>query len=168
MPTGPQGPNGTYLTKPMESPLRFHHTHMAHLFASGMTPTEVAEYTGFSCVQVTKILAAPLFQKEIARLQKDAEAKSVDLREALSGLALKALCNLEEDLHISDGKEPNEMTTPERRMRQAASFDVLDRIGLGKKELHVGELHLHKHEEQHIHNMSETELRNDVLDLLRG
>jgi hypothetical protein len=141
---------------------------MAHLFATGMTPTEVAEYTGFSCVQVTKILAAPLFQKEIQRLQKEAEVKSIDLRESLNALALKALCNLEEDLHISDGKEPNEMTTPERRMRQAASFDVLDRVGLGKKELHVGELHLHKHDEKHIHSMSEADLRNDVMELLRG
>ena len=168
MPTGPQGPNGTYLTPPMESPLRFHHTHMAHLFATGMTPTEVAEYTGFSCAQVTKILAAPLFQKEIQRLQKEAELKSIDLREALGSLALKALCNLDEDLHMSDGKEPNEMTTAERRMRQAASFDILDRIGLGRKELHVGELHLHKHDEKHIHSMTEAELRNDVLELLRG
>jgi len=152
----------------MESPLRFHHRHMAQLFATGLTPTEVAEYTGFTAPQVTRILAAPLFQKEIQRLQKEADAKSVDLREALNTLALKAICNLEEDLHMADGKEPSEMTTPERRMRQAATFDVLDRIGLGKKELHVGELHLHKHDEQHIHNMSETELRNDVLDLLRG
>ena len=168
MPAGPQGPNGTYLTTPMQSMPRLHHKYMAQLFACGFTPTEVAEYTGFSTVQVTKIQASPLFQKEVQRLMGLGDQSVTNFREELQTLAMKAMMNLEEDLHIADGKNPAEMTTPERRMRQAASFDILDRIGLGKKELHVGELHLHKHDEKHIHAMSETDLRNDVLDILRN
>lgn len=168
MGVNPQGENGTYLTPAIEGPPRFHHRHMARLCASGLTPMEVAEATGFSPSQITKILASPLFQKEVARLEAKAEDVAVELRNGLQGLALKAMCNLEEDLHIADGKDPNDLTTWERRLRQQASTDVLDRAGVGKKEMHFGELHLHKHDEQHIHDMSIDKLRNEVMDLLKS
>lgn len=168
MPTGPQGPNGTYLTAPMQSTPRIHHRYMAQLFASGYTPIEVAEWTGFSPVQVTKIQASPLFQKEVQRLMAQGDKAVSDFRQELQTLAMKAMMNLEEDLHISDDKDPAELTNAERNLRQRASFDILDRIGLGKREIHIGDLHLHKHDEKHIHAMSETDLRNDVMELLRG
>lgn len=168
MPTGPQGPDGTYLTPPMASAPRFHHRHMARLAACGLTPTEIAEATGFTCGQVSRILASPLFQKEISRLETKADDAATDLRNGLQGLALKAMCNLEEDLHIADDKDPNDLTTWQRNLRQRASFDILDRAGIGKKEIHVGDLHIHKHDEQHIHEMSVEVLRNEVLDLLKS
>jgi hypothetical protein len=141
---------------------------MARLVAAGLTPTEVAEACGFTCAQVSKILASPLFQKEVARLEAKADDAAVDLRQGLQGLALKAMCNLEEDLHIADGRDPNDLTTWQRNLRQRATFDVLDRAGIGKKEVSFGELHLHKHDEQHIHDMSVERLRNEVMDLLKG
>ena len=169
MPTGPQGPNGTYLTPPMQSSPRIHHRHMARLAASGFTPTEIAEATGFSCMQITKILASPLFQKEVARVEALADKSACDLRQDLEALAIKAVCNLEEDLHIADGKESSDLTMSGRNLRQRASFDVLDRFGLSKqKDLAITNLHLHKHDEKHIHNMPVEDLRNEVMDLLRG
>lgn len=165
----PQGPNNTYLTAPNMGTPRVHHRHMARLFASGFTPTEVAEATGFSCCQVTKIQASPLFQKEIARIEALADASACDLRADLQSLAMKAICNLEEDIRIADGLDSaRDLTNFERNLRLKASTDVLDRVGLGKKEFHAGEIHLHKHDEQHIHGMSVEHLRNEVMDLLRG
>ena len=168
MPLGPQGPDGTYLTLPMQASPRIHHRHMARLAASGFTPMEIAESTGFSPVQITKILASPLFQKEVARIEALADASAVDLRQDLQQLAIKAVCNLEEDLHMADGKDPSDLTLGERNLRQRAVFDVLDRVGLGKKEFNLTSLHLHKHDEKHIHDMSVDSLRNDVMELLRG
>ena len=169
MPAGPQGPNGTYLTAPMLSRPRIHHIHMARLVVMGCTPGEIAEVTGFSPVQITKILASPLFQKEVARLAGEADTSAIDLRQELQSLALKAMVNLEEDLHIADGIDPNELTNFQRRLRNSTSMDVLDRVGLGNKTAGSGvSLHLHKHEEQHVHAMSVDALRNDVMELLRG
>ena len=165
----PQGPNNTYLTPGLINPPKVHHRHMARLFASGFTPTEVAEATGFTCTQVSKIQASPLFQKEIARLEAMADKSACDLRQDLQSLALKAVCNLEEEIHVGDGLDTRkDLTNFERKLRYQASTDVLDRIGLGKKEFHTGDIHLHKHEEQHIHGMSVEHLRNEVMDLLRG
>lgn len=168
MGVNPQGENGTYLTPAIEGPPRFHHRHMARLCVCGLTPTEIAEATGFTPVQVTRILASPLFQREVARIEAKADDAATDLRQGLQGLAMKAMCNLEEDLHIADGKDANDLTTWERRLRQAASTDILDRAGIGKKELNFGELHLHKHDEKHIHDMSVETLRNEVMDLLKS
>lgn len=168
MPTGPQGPNGTYLTPPMASSPRIHHRHMARLAAAGFPPTEIAEATGFSQCQITKILASPLFQKEVARIEALADKSACDLRQDLQALAVKAVCNLEEDLYIGEGVEIKDMPTSHLNLRQRASLDILDRVGLGKREFPRGELHLHQHEEKHIHAMDISELRNDVMELLRG
>jgi hypothetical protein len=79
------------------------------------------------------------------------------------------VCNLEEEIHIGDGLDTRkDLTNFERKLRYQASTDVLDRVGLGKKEFHAGDIHLHKHDEQHIHGMSVETLRNEVMDLLRG
>jgi hypothetical protein len=141
---------------------------MARLAAAGFTPTEIAEATGFSCCQITKILASPLFQKEVARIEALADASACDLRQDLQVLAIKAVCNLEEDLHIADDKEPSELTNFERNLRYKASSDVLDRVGLGGKNFAVNNIHLHQDEHKHIHTMGVEQLRNDVMDLLRG
>jgi hypothetical protein len=82
---------------------------------------------------------------------------------------LRAVCNLEEEIHIGDGLDTRkDLTNFERKLRYQASTDVLDRVGLGKKEFPSGGLHLHQHEEKHIHGMSVETLRNEVMDLLRG
>ena len=168
MPTGPQGPDGTYLTPPMASSPRIHHRHMARLAASGFTPIEIAEATGFTPCQITKILASPLFQKEVARIEAMADKSACDLRTDLQQLAIKAVCNLEEDLHVADGKEPSDLTNFERNLRFKASADVLDRVGLGGKNVTVASLHLHQDEHKHIHSLGVEQLRNEVMDLLRG
>jgi hypothetical protein len=141
---------------------------MARLAASGFTPTEIAEATGFSCVQITKILASPLFQKEVARIEALADNSACDLRQDLQALAVKAICNLEEDVHMADGKSPDDLTNFQRNLRYKASTDILDRIGLVSKKLNFGELHLHNEDHKHIHNMSIEDLRNDVMDVLKG
>jgi hypothetical protein len=146
-----------------------HHRHMARLAAAGFTPTEIAEATGFSCMQITKILASPLFQKEVARIEALADKSACDLRADLQALAIKAVCNLEEDIHIADGLEsPRDLTNFERKLRYQASTDVLDRVGLGGKNFSVNNIHLHQDEHKHIHSLGVEQLRNEVMDLLRG
>jgi hypothetical protein len=131
---------------------------MARLAASGFTPVEIAEATGFS-----------LFQKEVARIEALADASACDLRQDLNALAVKAICNLEQDVSLADGLEsPRDLTNFERNLRFKASTDVLDRVGLGGKNFNVGSLHLHQDEHKHIHSMGVEQLRNEVMDLLRG
>ena len=168
MSAGPQGPNGTYLTPPMQGSPMIHHRHMARLAASGFTPVEIAEATGFSSVQITKILASPLFQKEVARIEALADASACDLRQDLNALAVKAVVNLEQELRVGDGLETRDLTNFERNLRFKASTDVLDRVGLGSKNFSVNNIHLHQDEHKHIHSMGVEQLRNEVMDLLRG
>lgn len=138
-----------------------HHRKMARMVTAGMQPSELAAVSGFSLGQISRILGSPLFQTEVARLESAADDIAVDIHLDLQKLSSAAIENLDEDIHM-------DITTPEeRKIRQTASFDVLNRAGYAKKERPTfGALHLHKHDEVHIAKMSDKELLDDVMDLV--
>ena len=137
-----------------------HHRKMARLAAAGLRPAEIATVTGFSLGQISRILGSPLFQTEVGRLEAQADERAVDIRVDLEKLAGAAVENIAEDINLEISN------LAERKVRQAASFDVLNRTGYGKRERPTfGELHLHKHDEVHVASMSDKELLDEVLDL---
>jgi hypothetical protein len=137
-----------------------HHRRMARLAAAGLKPGEIATVTGFSEGQISRILGSPMFQAVLSTLEERADEQAVDLREDIKRLAEIAVENLAEDLSM----EVN--GARDRKIRQEASKDILDRAGYRKSDRPIsGDLHLHKH--KHVHQMSDEELRDDVLDLVK-
>jgi hypothetical protein len=137
-----------------------HHRRMARLAASGLTPGEIKTVTGFSEGQISRILGTPMFQAVLHSLEKRADEQAVDLREDIKRLAEIAVENLSEDLSMEIADRGD------RKIRQEASKDILDRAGYRKSDRPIhGDLHLHKHD--HVHEMSDEELRDDVLDLVK-
>jgi hypothetical protein len=122
-----------------------------------MRPGEVAESFGFSASHVTKILASPLFQAEVARIEAQAEMEAVSVRQDLQLMSVRAIEVLDEALDT-----PVEGWL-DRSKRIDAAFGVLDRAGYGKKEQPQEHKHLHLHAE--VKKMTDEELLKDVLDM---
>jgi len=127
------------------------------MVAAGMRPNEIAESYGYSTSHISKVLASPLFQAEVARIECQAEAEAVSVRSDLQQMSLRAIEVLDEALEtpVEDWNA--------RSKRIDAAFGVLDRAGYGKKEQPQEHKHLHLHAE--VKKMSDEELLKDVLEM---
>jgi len=134
-----------------------HHRSMARLVVSGLRPGEIAEITGYSPGQISRIMQSPLFQAEVNRLEAQADHVAVDVHRDLKALAERAVEVLSENL------DPE--VSVERELRTKTAFDVLDRTGFGKKGSPSLHLHAHAHAKE-VEKMSREELYKDVLDIV--
>jgi hypothetical protein len=130
------------------------------MVAGGMTPKQLAVAFGFTYGHVSRILQTPLFQAEVARLERGADEVAYDMREDLKEMALRSLEVIDEDLHL----EPTDIR--ERYLRNKTAADVLDRIGLRKGEKLPGGVSL-KNIQINVNNMDSGEIREQVMDLVK-
>lgn len=139
------------------SQVRPWHRAMARMVAAGGRPGEIAESFGYSPCQISIIIGSPLFQAEVARLEAQADASAVNVRQDLQLMSGRAIEVLDEALEtpVKDWQD--------RAKRIDAAFGVLDRAGYGKKDQPQEHKHLHLHAE--VKQMSDEELLKDVLDL---
>jgi hypothetical protein len=158
----PQGENFNYLTPGLKSGYLWpHHRKMIRLVVCGCTPSEIKSLTGFSGGAITRILASPHFQAEVERLMEISEEIAVDIKEDLKQLAAPAIEVLTEDVNM----EVNNRF--ERKLRQDAAKDILDRAGFRKNSpINTGGNHLHLHEAE-AKEMSDKDLQDDVMDLVK-
>jgi hypothetical protein len=133
------------------------HRAMARMVAAGARPGEIAESFGYSPCQISIIIGSPLFQAEVSRLESQADAEAISVRQDLQIMSTRAIEVLDEALEtpVKDWQD--------RAKRIDAAFGVLDRAGYGKKEQPQEHKHLHLHAE--VKQMSDEELLKDVLDL---
>ena len=136
------------------------HRAMARYVAAGMRPGELCLVTGYSHSHVTTILASPLFQAEVARIESQAEVSAVSVKEDLKLMSVRAIEVLDEALDTTVDN------WGDRAKRIDAAFGVLDRAGYGKKDQPSDpSLHLHLHKE--VKAMSDEELLRNVLDVVK-
>lgn len=145
---------------PTISQLWPHHRSMARMFVEGMQPGEVAEATGFTPGQITRILHSPLFEAELARLESQAEGESMSVVADLKRMSARAVEILDENLHSEDDNLVS------RQLKTKTAFDILDRTGHGKRTDPQKHLHLHAHAHQKVQEMEQVELYEAVEDML--
>lgn len=139
-----------------------HHRSMARALVEGAQPGELAEIFGFTPGQITRIINSPMFQVELKRLEEMADEVAVSVRQDLRRMAERAVEVLDEQLHRKDVSE---------KIRQDAAFDVLNRAGYAKKDrpIHVeGDLYATQINQTNVGDMSDGELRDEVIDLIEG
>lgn len=145
--------------------IRPHFRAIARAAVVGLSPGQLATSFGFTESHMSRILQTPLFEAEIARLERKADDNACDIREDLRVMRIKAIENLDEDLNI----EP--LNLQARALRGHASRDILDRTGIRKQDKPIvpagGTLSV-KQTIINIERMSEKELREDVMDLIEG
>lgn len=134
-----------------------HHVRMAQLVAAGYRPSQVAEITGYSAGQISRIIQSPLFVAEVNRLQAGAEAGAVDIHAGLRQMAERALVVMSENL------DPEVPDVP-RELKTKTAMDVLDRTGFGKKDKPSLNLHMHAHAVKKVSEMSQEELYATIVD----
>lgn len=133
-----------------------HHRSMCRaMVAGGLTPGQLATAYGFTPGQITRIINSPMFRLELERLEEQAEELACDVRADLKKMAGRAVEILDERMQQKEGMPNKDL------------FGVLDRAGYGKREgpsagrdvtltqINIGEL-------------SDKELRDDVMDLIEG
>ena len=141
--------------------LRPHHRSMARaLVHHGLRPGELAECFSFSDSHISAVLGSPAFQCYVAYLEKGSEEESITIREDIKKMAFKAIENIDEDLDV----EPK--TEEQRRIRQNASFKILELDGFSPKNIY-----LHKHDhflrgEKEVEEIPTAELVDEVLGLI--
>jgi hypothetical protein len=143
--------------------LKNHHRSMARdMVAGGLKNKELAKLYGMSPGQISIIVNSPVFVAEMARIETEIEIEVLNLREEIRLIAPAARNVLVRELV----DEPTDKNIQGRKLQVTVAQDVLDRSGVSKGMAPVGDLHLHKHEEVHVHGMSDEALRDDVFDLL--
>jgi len=158
MGVNPQGANDTYLTAPLQY-IRPHHRKMARMLVGGVRPSEIAMILGFTTAQITHVLATPHIQIEVARLEAMSDEIAVDMRLDIQRMAQDAVEIMDEDLHMPITNRF------ERKLRQDAAKDILDRAGVRKSGASAPQRHLHLH--QNVKDMSDDDLRDSVFDLTK-
>lgn len=134
-----------------------HHRSMARaMVAAGLTPMQLAEAYGFTPGQITRIINSPVFKVELARLEGEADEIAVDVRKDLKLLAERAVEILDDQMN-----KPG----VENKLQQQAAFGVLDRSGYGKSDRIGGDKNINI-TQINVANLSDKELRDDVLDLV--
>ena len=128
------------------------------MFVEGMKPGEVAQATGFTDGQVTRILHSPLFEAELARLESQAELETVTVTGELKRMASRAIEVLDENLQAENVS---------RELKTKTAFDVLDRSGHSKRIDPQRHLHLHAHAHKKVGEMEQVELYEAVEDMLQ-
>lgn len=160
--TFPQGEGNRAIDGMRLNQLKGHHRSMARDFvAGGLRNKDLAELYDLTESQVSIIVNSPLFIAETARLETEIEDDVINVREEIRVLAPRARRIIAREL----GGEPELFV--ERKHQTAVAFDVLDRAGGGLRPIpEGGELHIHKHEEVHIHEMSDEALAEDIFGLI--
>jgi len=130
---------------------------MARMFAQGMEPGEVAQATGFSNSQISKILGSPLFQVELERITAIVEYEDIKVSKEIKQLAKRATEVLAENLYGAE---------IDRRLKTASAFDILDRAGYGKKVEQKAQDHRHLHLHKVVKEMDQKELLGEVMDMI--
>ena len=157
------GQGGGYKSTQHGGPLRQlkpHHHSMARMVAVGLPPGEIAALTGFSPGQISKIQGSPLFQAAVARLSEGIEEAAVaSVQEELRGLAPRAVEVLDEDLNFMP------TCTQDRKVRQAAAIDILNRTGYKIPERVE---HAHAHILKDARDMPTEQLATDILDVINA
>ena len=137
-----------------------HHRHMARLVVEGHTPHEIAQLTGFTPAHISKILGSPSFQAEILRLESKAEENAVNVHEEIKKIAERAVEILDKNIQAPATSDSD------KRLQQAAAFDILDRAGYGKTEFHTTRnFHLHARVGD-VRKMTTEDLQDDISLLL--
>ena len=160
--TVPQGEGDRAIDKMRLNQLKGHHRSMARDFvAGGLRNKELADLYDMTESQISIIVNSPLFIAETARLEDTVEEDVMNIREEIRVLAPRARRILAREI---TGKADN---LAERKHQTNIAFEVLDRSGGGLRPVpESGGIHLHKHEEVHIHKMNDKELAEDVLSLV--
>lgn len=108
------------------------HRAIAREAVKGRTASELADLFGFTTGWMTQIMNSPMFQRELARLEKQAEqlaiADHLTYEEELYGLGERAIETIAMDLAVP---------TPSAKKTDVA-FKVLDRIGLHPRQDNKG------------------------------
>lgn len=155
----PGGEDGAYLS-PQISHIKPHHRSMARMLVEGAQPTEIARVMGFSEGHITRIQASPLFQVELNRLEEKRDDVVAEGREDIRNLVERATEVLSEDLY----RDPEDHR--DRKLRQTAALETLDRAGIRKTGEQVTSVHLHKHETKvAVGEMSTSDLLTNILDM---
>jgi len=145
--------------------LKNHHRAMAREWVvGGLRNKELARLYDFSTSQISIIINSPAFIAECSRLETDLEEEGLSVREEIRLIAPLAKRVLSEDLR--EDLDELAINLPARRHRAGVAMDILDRAGVHKGDNGGQTVHLHKHQEVHIHQMSTDELRDDVFTLL--
>lgn len=136
-----------------------HHRSMCRaMVAGGLTPGQLATAYGFTPGQITRIINSPMFRLELERLEGEAEELAIDVRADLKRIAVRAVEILDEQM--------NQVGTTEQT-KQKAAFGILDRAGYGKREGPSAGRDV-KLTQINIGELSDKELRDDVMDLIEG
>ncbi len=161
-----ENPDGTGKS-PHICHLRPQHRSMARSVALGArTPTELADTYGYTTGQISRIMGSPLFQAEVSRLSRELDVVSMDIAKDLQIMGETSLRNLDEDLNLlPETHEP-------RKLRNQTSIEVLGMLGISKNKgtnIGINILNLNnKDDYQEVNEMSEQELRTDVMELIKG
>ena len=133
-----------------------HHRSMCRaMVAGGLTPGQLATAYGFTPGQITRIINSPMFRLEMERLEEQAEELACDVRADLKKMATRAV-------EILDERMQQKESMPNKDL-----FGVLDRAGYGVKDGPKvgGDVKL---TQINIGELSDKELRDDVMDLIEG
>jgi len=103
---------------PLLKEISARHKRIAMLSVTGAKNIEIADAVGLTPVRVSQVLNEPLTKAYMDNLTERVEDDVLDIRQALTDLAPKAVSALENCLKSADDK-----------LRLAAAKDVLDRTG---------------------------------------
>jgi hypothetical protein len=92
----------------------------------GLSVTQLARRFGKSRSATGKIVSSPLFKEYFATLERHADLEVVNVRADIHRMAVRAVENLDDDLDMDVA------TLEDRKVRQTASRDILDRAGFVK------------------------------------
>ena len=137
-----------------------HHRFMTRLVVEGHRPNEICALTGFSPGHVSRILGSPTFQAELLRLESQADEGAVNVHEEIRMLAARAIEVLDQNLHAVPQSDND------KNLQQRAAFDLLDRAGFGKKEVHINKNLNVSATLKDIKNMTTDQLREDIAGML--
>jgi len=140
--------------------LRPWHRAMARAVVSGTRPTDLSILFNMTPTQISNITGSPAFLEYLASLERGAEMAATELRQDILNMAQRALEVIDEDLDLSP-------TDPrERKIRQAAAFEVLDRAipknnpvrEVTNNQYNIGKINVNK--------MTDEELSLEVLNMI--
>jgi len=164
----PQGTGERAIDGMRLNQLKGHHRSMARdLVAGGLRNKELANLYDMTESQISIIVNSPLFIAEVSRLETDIEDDVLNVREEIKVLAPRARRIISREMIGDEDQEGNVLSFAERKHQTNIAFEVLDRAGGGLRPVpESGGVHLHKHEEIHIHKMSDEDLAQDVLGMV--